>query len=176
MKKDKIFPRRFENEPNTGLLLDEAIKNLMNSSSGNVEEVVRDALLGIAQYLQNSASPHYDHGGLTSAEGFGKAAAQEYQDLFDWRAEGEARRIARESDPNRYRKSIEHSLVMRSLRGEITREEMYRLNDERLAAEEAAKVPAVCSECQGQRYIHNVCDQGHYGHSTPCEKCNKGGK
>lgn len=147
---------------------------LMNSASGNIEDLSRSVLNAVACFLQNQGLDS-ECGNLNSIEGIARGAAEEYKEVLDYRAYMDARTAERAADPNRYTKPIAGDLVMKSLRKEITREEMYRLNDERLAAEEAAKVPAVCSECQGQRYIHNVCDQGHYGHSTPCEKCNEGG-
>ena len=50
---------------------------------------------------------------------------------------------------------------------EITEEEMYHFNDERLTALENEK----CSICKGSGEEHVVCDQGHYGHSIICSMC-----
>ncbi len=65
-------------------------------------------------------------------------------------------------------KTIPGDLAIAHLRREITKEEMYAQRDARLAAEEAAKP---CWECNGTKEVHTVCDQGHYGHSRPCERC-----
>lgn len=64
-------------------------------------------------------------------------------------------------------KTIPMDLAIAHLRREISKDEMYEARDARLAAE-AAKP---CWECNGTKEVHTVCDQGHYGHSRPCESC-----
>lgn len=151
-----------------------AITRLMQGakkSSESAKDVVEETLIGACCFIQNSENAK-DVGDLNSAEAFGKAAEKEYQELFDWRAEHEAQRIKGESNPNRYRKPIACELVKRNLKKEITKEEMYRLNDERIAAEEQL-TDSKCLDCKGSgEGEYYVCDQGQHGGALKCDSCN----
>jgi hypothetical protein len=69
--------------PSTNLSL--AVKALMNNSSGTIEEIAREVLVGVACFLQDQGAES-ECGGLNSVEGVGKAASQEYQEVIDLRA------------------------------------------------------------------------------------------
>ena len=69
---------------NPQLNLGLGITALMNNSSGTIEEIAREALIGIACFLQNQGDES-DCGGLNGAEGFAKAAGDEYAELLAFR-------------------------------------------------------------------------------------------
>jgi hypothetical protein len=67
-----------------GLNLSAAIIALMNNSSGSIEEIVREVLVGASCFLQNQGEES-DCGGLNASDGFAYAARDEYVEVLKLR-------------------------------------------------------------------------------------------